>query len=209
MATRLPLLPSPSPPDAVDRVEIQTPCDVAWDSMYGDDQVRHCGRCRQNVYNVAALPRADALRLIASRERVCLRIYRRPDGTVVTADCWSRLRAARRRGIWAFAGMLVVVGWAQLAAIFVGLAGLRSCAGGGTMGAPVPTRPATELVGEPSPPPPVPLTGHTVTMGGPRIAVDAEPKPGSKTRRPRPHHQSDDVIIMGRRAPVPPARDSL
>ena len=75
-------------PDAVDRVEIQTPCTVSWDSMYGDDQVRHCGQCRQNVYNVAEMSRADALRLIAGRERACLRIYRRPDGTVVTADCW-------------------------------------------------------------------------------------------------------------------------
>jgi hypothetical protein len=73
------------------------------------------------------------------------------------------------------------------------------------MGAPVPTRPATELVGEPSPPP-VPVTGHSFTMGKPRIAFEAAPKPKSRTKRSRPHHQSDDVVIMGT---PPPAGDSL
>ena len=99
MAIRLPLFrPEPDP---VDRIEIQTPCSVPWEGMYGDQHVRHCGSCRKNVYNVTELTRAQALELIASREPVCLRIYRRPDGTVVTNDCWSRLRAARRRGMWA------------------------------------------------------------------------------------------------------------
>ena len=111
--------------DPVDRIEIQTPCTVPWDSMYGDQRIRHCGSCRKNVYNVAELTRAQALDLIDSHEPVCLRIYRRPDGTVVTNDCWSRLRAARRRGIWAFVAMLAIVGWAQLASMFVGIAGLR------------------------------------------------------------------------------------
>jgi hypothetical protein len=123
MATRLPLFRPEL--DPVDRIEIPTPCSVPWDSMYGDERIRHCGSCRKNVYNVAALTRAQALELIAIREPVCVRIYRRPDGTVVTSDCWSRLRAARRRGMWAFLVMLVIVGWAQLGAMFVGLAGLR------------------------------------------------------------------------------------
>lgn len=123
MAIRLPLFRPEL--DPVDRIEIPTPCSVPWDSMYGDERIRHCGSCRKNVYNVAALTRAQAMELIASREPVCVHIYRRPDGTVVTNDCWSRLRAARRRGMWAFLVMLVIVGWAQLAAMMVGLAGLR------------------------------------------------------------------------------------
>jgi hypothetical protein len=123
MAIRLPLFRPEL--DPVDRIEIPTPCSVPWDSMYGDERIRHCGSCRKNVYNVAALTRAQAMDLIVSREPVCVRIYRRPDGTVVTNDCWSRLRAARRRGMWAFLVMLVIVGWAQLAAMFIGLAGLR------------------------------------------------------------------------------------
>src|SRR4029079_2809418 len=121
--------------DALDRVEIETPCEIPWDSLRGDDRIRHCGHCRQNVYNIEAMGRREALALIEQREqRVCLRVFRRPDGTVVTADCWARLRDARRKGVWAFVAMLFIVGWAELAAVAVGLAGLRRIAGTRTMG---------------------------------------------------------------------------
>ncbi len=162
MAIRLPLLRSEL--DPVDRIEIPTPCAVSWDSMYGDDRIRHCGSCRKNVYNVASLTRAQAIELIASREEVCVRIYRRPDGTVVTSDCWSRLRAARRRGMWAFLAMLVIVGWAQLAAMIVGIAGLRRLVLHPMMGSP-PAAPASR--GTPMPrrePTPVPRE-MTITAG--------------------------------------------
>jgi hypothetical protein len=53
-------------------------------STPGDGRTRFCGQCRQNVYNVEAMSRGEARRLIAAREgRVCVRILRRPDGTVV------------------------------------------------------------------------------------------------------------------------------
>src|SRR5579871_181471 len=108
--------------DAVDQIEITSPCTVPWSSMRGGDQVRFCGHCRQNVYNLEGFGRAEARRLVAAAEgRLCVRILRRLDGTVVTADCWSRLRAARRRGIVPFLVMLVVVGWAELVAIRFGL----------------------------------------------------------------------------------------
>jgi hypothetical protein len=123
MAIRLPLIRPEL--DPVDHIEIPTPCSVPWDSMYGDQRIRHCGSCRKDVYNVSELTRAEAMALIASREPVCLRIYRRPDGTVVTNDCWSRLRAARRRGgMWALVAMLATVRWVRLVAMFVGIAGL-------------------------------------------------------------------------------------
>jgi hypothetical protein len=112
--------------DAVDRIEIASPCTVSWSSMRGDDRVRFCGQCRQNVYNVEGFGRAEARRLVAQSEgRLCVRILRRPDGTVVTADCWTRLRAARRRGVVPFLAMLLVVGWTELVAIRFGLDGLR------------------------------------------------------------------------------------
>jgi hypothetical protein len=90
--------------------------------MHGTDRVRHCGHCRQNVYNIAAMTRPEARRLIESKEqRNCVRILLRTDGTVVTADCWTRLRAARRRGIMCFVAMLLVVCWSELWAIRFGL----------------------------------------------------------------------------------------
>ena len=99
--------------------------------------MRFCGQCRQNVYNVEAMSRGEARRLIAAREgRVCVRILRRPDGTVVTADCWARLRAARRRGFLPFLGMMVLVGFTELSAIGVGLVRLKGVIGGGPPPAP-------------------------------------------------------------------------
>jgi hypothetical protein len=134
-------------PDALDLVEIPIPCEVPWSSMPGDEQVRHCGQCKQNVYNVAALTRAEAMRLLQAR--ACLRIYRRPDNTVITSDCRERLRAARKRGLLVFAGVALVVLWAQICAQFVGMMGLKRLLGGGhqTMGAPVP------VPGQIAPPP--------------------------------------------------------
>jgi hypothetical protein len=114
-------------PDALDLVEIPIPCEIPWDSMPGDEQVRHCGQCRQNVYNVSAYTRAEAMKLLQGR--ACLRIYRRPDNTVITSDCRARLRAARKRGLLIVAGALVVVLWAQICAQFVGLMGLRRVIG--------------------------------------------------------------------------------
>ena len=94
----------------LDQVAITTPCTVPWETMPGDERVRHCGQCRQDVFNIAGLTRFEAQRLVADRQgRLCARILRRPDGTVVTADCWSRLRAARRRGIVHLVAVLLVV----------------------------------------------------------------------------------------------------
>ncbi len=121
--------------DKIDQIEISSPCTVSWDQMRaagGDGRVRFCGQCRQNVYNVEAMSRVEARRLITAREgRVCVRILRRPDGTVVTADCWARLRAARRRGFLPFLGMMVLVGLTELIAIGVGLVSLKGLMGAG------------------------------------------------------------------------------
>jgi hypothetical protein len=175
--------------DVVDQVIISSPCTVPWEGMRGDDRVRFCGQCRQNVYNVESLDRGEARRLIAAREgRVCLRILRRDDGTVVTADCWTRLRAARRRGVVAFVAMLVVVGFAQLWAMRFGLRTLT----GAEMGAPpsharieppavggiappsLPEPPRIMGVPPPAPPKPPRVTGHTIM--GRRVAPPLQSK---------------------------------
>jgi hypothetical protein len=184
MAIRLPLFrPEPDP---VDRIEIQTPCSVPWDSMYGDERIRHCGSCRKNVYNVAELTRAQATALIASREPVCLRIYRRPDGTVVTNDCWSRLRAARRRGMWAFLVMLVIVAWAQVAAMFVGVAGLRRLIPHRALGS---STLAPAMVAPPSPRP-VDPGDQLILMGEKAPPSEAFP---SEKKPPRPHKKKHTI----------------
>lgn len=143
----------------LEQITISSPCTVPWESMRGDDRVRFCRDCRQNVFNVEAMTRAEAERLIAQRQgQVCLRMVRRPDGTVVTADCWARLRAARRRGLLPFLGMLVVVGWAELAAMRFGLRFWQ------TTGAPAPRTGLGEGASQPVVPL-APLAGKPVTSG--------------------------------------------
>jgi hypothetical protein len=146
--------------DAVDQIEIRSPCSVPWSEMRGDERVRHCGQCKQNVYNVAAMSRGEARRLVAAKEgRLCVRILRRPDGTVVTGDCWARLSAARRRGVIPWLVTLAVVGWAELAAMRFGLASLHRLFGvpaqglvrvGERVGAPPPPAPPVSAPGRPA-----------------------------------------------------------
>jgi hypothetical protein len=125
-------------PVSLEAIEIPTPCTVPWESLRGNERVRACHRCGKNVYNLSELKRAEAMRLISEHEgRVCLRIHRRPDGTVVTGDCWSRLRAARQRGLLPFVGVLVATAWIQLASGARGMlerAGIQSVEAGADAG---------------------------------------------------------------------------
>jgi hypothetical protein len=69
-------------------IRIATPCRASWDEMPGDDRVRSCPACARAVYNIAAMTSSEAAALIANREgRLCARLFRRADGTIVTADC--------------------------------------------------------------------------------------------------------------------------
>lgn len=82
----------------IDRLRIATPCPISWEQMSGDNCVRFCDHCQLNVYNISALSRGEAEKLIASTEgRLCARLFRRADGTVLTKDCPVGLRALRRR----------------------------------------------------------------------------------------------------------------
>jgi len=66
--------------------------------MAGDERVRHCALCSLNVYNFAEMTREEVRELLMRTEgRVCARLYRRADGTLLTGDCPTGLRAMRRR----------------------------------------------------------------------------------------------------------------
>ncbi len=195
-------LPVISQPDPIDRIEISIPCDVAWDGMVGDERVRHCGECRQNVYNIAAMTRPDALRLLETTGgQVCVRIFRRPDGTVVTADCRERLRAARRRGLHVFLGVLAIVIVTQLVAQLAGLLGKRPPLGIGD-------RAAAALAGEPVPAPDMTVLGGTPPL--PYIEGKPAPMPlagkpvGHRRHRMGKGHASGGGATMG----APPAVES-
>lgn len=84
--------------DRLDSLRIASPCPANWEQMKGDDRTRSCELCELRVYNISKLTRAEINALIAKTEqRVCARLYRRSDGTVITRDCPVGLLAIRRR----------------------------------------------------------------------------------------------------------------
>ncbi len=82
----------------LESLKVASPCSVPWEGMKGDARVRRCAGCRKNVYNLSAMTRPEAEDLVRGTEgRLCVRFFRRADGTVLTADCPVGLRAVRRR----------------------------------------------------------------------------------------------------------------
>ena len=84
----------------LDNIRIASPCTANWDEMYGNDRMRHCGQCKLNVYNLSGMSRQEAEDLVTNAEgRLCVRFYRRTDGTVLTDNCpvgWARVKQRAR-----------------------------------------------------------------------------------------------------------------
>jgi hypothetical protein len=102
----------------LNQVTIGTPCSVRWDTMPGDAWVRFCDSCHKRVYNVAELTAEEAIALIRDHGGVlCAQLYRRPDGTLVTADCAPESTPSVPAKRWQFriqTLMAVVAGCAAL-----------------------------------------------------------------------------------------------
>jgi hypothetical protein len=97
------------------RVKIASPCPVKWEDMHavGDgERVRHCDECSLNVYNIAGMTADEAEALLVAHEgrRLCGRIYRREDGTVLTRDCPVGLVFVRAKMARAVARVSAVLG---------------------------------------------------------------------------------------------------
>jgi hypothetical protein len=104
----------------LDNIRVAAPCNASWDAMSGDDRVRHCGDCKKNVYNLSEMTREEAEALLAAREgSLCVRYYKRSDGTIITQDCSVGLRKRRRRRLIVAAGATIVAAGAATAAFFV------------------------------------------------------------------------------------------
>lgn len=72
----------------LDDVSIASPCPVKFEQMTGDEKIRFCDLCQLNVYNVSQMTRIEAEELLNDKsDQVCLRLYRRKDGTLITKDC--------------------------------------------------------------------------------------------------------------------------
>ena len=95
-------------------IAVASPCPVSWDAMDGNHRVRFCHECRKNVYDLSEMTAAEAARLIEKKEgRLCVQLYRRHDGTLITADCSARWRVrlykcARKHMAWAASFLALV-----------------------------------------------------------------------------------------------------
>ncbi|HYO08777.1 MAG TPA: hypothetical protein VER17_07370 [Tepidisphaeraceae bacterium] len=189
----------------LDVIEIPKPCPADWDDMRGDERVRFCKHCSLNVYNLSAMTRDDAERMVAEAEgKLCVRFYKRLDGTVITQDCGGGWRlAARRVGRFASAATAVVLS-AVLAPL--GLARLAGAAPSETCEAPTvapqpPSQPA--IMGDMVMPPPAvaPAPAPAALLG--RMMV---PRPAAvgqvKLGKPAPD-AGEPVPLMGTPAPLP------
>jgi hypothetical protein len=84
--------------DPLRNLRIAAPCPADWAGMAGNERVRHCSLCSLNVYNFAEMSAAEIRELLQRSEgRVCARLYRRADGTLITRECPTGIRALRRR----------------------------------------------------------------------------------------------------------------
>jgi Carboxypeptidase regulatory-like domain len=82
----------------LDRIAVASPCPMSWNDMVGDDRVRFCNQCNLNVYNISAMTKLEAESFITNVEgRICAKLYRRADGTILTRDCPIGLRAVRKK----------------------------------------------------------------------------------------------------------------
>src|SRR5262245_41877888 len=95
----MPKLTSP-----LDHLKIAAPCSADWDQMFSfeDKRVRFCSQCNLNVYNLSGMSRREAEALITKTEgRMCVRLYRKADGSILTRNCPVGFEAIKRRVAWA------------------------------------------------------------------------------------------------------------
>jgi hypothetical protein len=101
----------------LDNIRIASPCSANWDEMFGEDRKRFCGDCKLNVYNLSGMTRRDAENLlIASEGRLCVRYYRRADGTVLTRDCPVGWQAVKKR-----VSRVAAAAFSMIAGVFTGV----------------------------------------------------------------------------------------
>jgi hypothetical protein len=93
-------------------LDVREPCTEDWSRMRGDERTRFCATCANDVHDLSKMTSDEAEALLSRAEgRVCVRFYRRADGTVTTLDCapqrFEALRRRTRRAL-AFAAAMVV-----------------------------------------------------------------------------------------------------
>lgn len=109
----------------LNRVRVASPCNARWEDMTGDERVRFCGQCQKNVFNLSALSRTEAERLVREKEgKFCGRFHQRRDGRMLTADCSVGRQRQRTRLLKLTLALLALVG--TLTSVLAAGSGRRS-----------------------------------------------------------------------------------
>jgi hypothetical protein len=163
----------PTYTNPLERVRVAAPCKADWGKMAGDERVRYCDSCRLHVYNLSGMTRREAEALITNSEgRLCVRYYRRADGTILMRNCPVGLSALKRRAARAAAATLTAV-----LGFFTGLGlnfGVERTVSPEIMGeAAVPAPPVPEVKAEPAAvEEPEELLGEMVEFQGQALLVE-------------------------------------
>jgi hypothetical protein len=153
--------------------------------MQGDDRVRFCAECRLNVFNVAGMTRPEAEQLVGQHEgRLCVRLIKRADGTVLTQDCPVGLRLVRRRLARLVAGTAAMLAFVTFGGWFAKGSSTSAASATGPL-----QRLANWLEPKSPPAPAIPLGGAAIAgdiMCPPRqppVLSKAPPTPPAPTAR--------------------------
>ena len=92
----------------LERVEVAAPCHADWEKMQGDERARFCQDCKLSVYNLSDMSKVDAENLLHAYEGkgLCVRFFRRKDGTILTDNCPVGLRRLRKIDIAKWSAIL-------------------------------------------------------------------------------------------------------
>lgn len=188
----------------LDQVTVASPCTASWDEMVGDERVRFCLICEKNVYNLSAMTREDAERLLKERAggELCVRYYQRADGTILTQDCPVGVRRKRRKKL-----ALAVAGAGAMAfAATSMLTRGTPCAVQGEMvsvPAPQSSPPQSSEAAPTNQPAPSTQLGARVMMGAP-VPIMAGVRPEHDPAPPRPPrpHAPPAQVKMRKRVPA-------
>jgi hypothetical protein len=71
----------------LDQLKIVSPCSTDWDQMAGDEKKRFCSECNKFVYDFSQMTRRQVEAMVSIHQgRMCARITRLPDGSLLTLE---------------------------------------------------------------------------------------------------------------------------
>src|SRR5262245_57136766 len=71
----------------IDELRVVSPCSSDWGRMPGDEKKRFCVECNKFVYDFSQMTRRQVEAIVSiHRGRMCARITRRPDGSLLTLE---------------------------------------------------------------------------------------------------------------------------